>query len=195
MGYNPHMLLLLLGSLAFAETLLIDAKIPAALYIDGQAIVEFSYPGRAEFSVAAGEHKLVIMTNGNPTERLVKFTEVPTRLVIGRTGISLGAAKVNPTKSEPTDSVTAVELRSTSRLPLMVTIDNDQHLLAAGATTAIELTPGEHSLKVRNDSGTAIFATGTLNVHGGQPVILQLSEGRVPEVAGSGAVFVSRADD
>ena len=193
--YNLNMLVYLLCALAFGETLYIDAKIPAALYIDGQAFVEFSQPGRAEFAVAAGEHKLVIMTNGNPTERTVNFDTSATRLVIGRTGISVGEAAARPQPKEDAEGTTTVELRSTSRLPLLITLGDDRHMLAAGATKALSLNAGDHPIKVRNDAGTAIFATGTLRVHGTHEVVLQLSEGRVPEVSGDGAEFVSRADD
>ena len=114
LSYNRPMLLLLLSSLAFGDTLVIDAKIPAALYIDGSAVVEFSQPGRAEFHVSSGEHKLVVMTNGNPTERIVNFADQPTTLIIGRTGISLGASEVVADTVASPGAVSAVELRSTS---------------------------------------------------------------------------------
>ena len=189
--YNRHMLLLVLSSLAFGETLLVEAKIPTALYVDGQAFVEFSRPGRAEFEVAAGEHKLVIMTNGNPTERVVNIGPTPTRLVVGRTGISLGAAETMEPSTPEAGATTTVELRSTSRLPLLITVDDERYVLAPGATKSLTIANGDHAFKVRNDAGTAIFATGTLALKGTTDVIVQLSEGRVPEVAGDGAEFFS----
>jgi hypothetical protein len=178
-------------SLALSGQLLIDARVPSALYVDSQAYVQLSQPGLAEFTVSEGEHKLIILTNGNPTERVVTFTNEPVKLLIGRTGITIGSAEVKETPSADTKQVNQVELRSTSRLPLLITIGPDRYILAAGGTKVLTISSGEHPISIRNDNGTAIFATGTLILKGSDNIVLQLSEGRVPEVTGDGVEFLS----
>jgi hypothetical protein len=182
---------ILLSGLASGGELHIDARIPAAVYLDGQAFVELSQPGTAMFVVPDGEHKLVIMTNGNPTTRMITIGLEPAQLLVGRTGITVGMAEQRPAKKPASTAINEVEFRSTSKLPLMVYIDEDRHILAAGATKLLDLQAGEHSLSVRNDSGTAIFATGTLITDGVNRIIVQFSEGRVPEVSGEGAQYLS----
>ena len=184
------MVWILLSCLALSGELFIDARIPAAVYLDGQAFVELSQPGKAEFVVSEGDHKLVVMTNGNPTERMITIGKEPALLLVGRSGISIGEAEKPPQKKEETGLSNEVELRSTSKLPLMIYLGNDRHILAAGATKLLELLAGEHDLSIRNDAGTAIFASGTLITDGENRVIIQISEGRVPEVAGEGAEYL-----
>jgi hypothetical protein len=184
------MYLFLLSSLAFSGELHIDARIPTAVYIDGQAFVELSQPGTAQFDIANGEHKLVIMTNGNPSERMVTIGDTPAQLLVGRSGISIGEAEVVVRAQAETGLSSTLELRSTSKLPLMVYIGQEKHVLPAKATKVLEVKAGQHSISVRNDSGTAIFASGAIVTDGEHRVIMQLSEGRVPEISGEGSQYL-----
>jgi len=181
---------LLLSCLAHGGELLIDARIPAAVYLDGQSFVEMSQPGKAEFTVSNGEHKLIVMTNGNPTERIINISAEPTQLLVGKSGISVGIAEVLPTKDIETAASNEIEFRSTSKLPLMVRLGEDRHILPAGATKRLDVEAGEHAITIRNDSGTAIFASGVLITDGKNRIIVQVSEGRLPEVSGKGAEYL-----
>lgn len=178
------------SALAFGGELLIDARIPTAIYIDGQPFVQLSQPGKVEFDVADGEHKIVIMTNGYPNERTITIGKEPAHLLVGRSGISFGKAEVVVPTQSNTGLSSTIELRSTSRLPLMIYIGEEKHILAAKATKELEIAAGEHTISVRNDAGTAIFASGVIVTDGEHQVIVQLSEGRVPEVSGEGSQYL-----
>jgi hypothetical protein len=65
-----------------------------------------------------------------------------------------------------------------------VRVDGARHHLSGGDRITLTLAPGPHAMSVRSQDGTSVWAAGTLSVSGGAPVIVQIAEGRMPEVGG-----------
>lgn len=164
-------------------TLHVDAKIPAEILIDGAKIAQLWFPGQLDFEVSTGPHILRVYTNGNPVDHeLVIRPEETSRVVVGRTGITLDTLAAPA--SDP-DAPTPVEFRILG-IDAQIRLDDQRLMMASGERTTLELAPGEHRLSVRSRDGTIVWARGTLEVGLGERLIVQIAEGRLPELSGSG---------
>lgn len=168
-----------------AAPLVIDAKVPAEVMLGGVKLAQLYYPGEVTFQVTPGLHMVRIYTNGNPTDVPVDLTDgAGTRIVVGRTGISLAA--VDQPVAEATGPI-SVEFRFVGQGGAQLRVDKKPHAVQPGQDLTLALGAGVHPISVRSTDGTAIWATGTLEVAPGRPMVVQLSEGRMPEVSGAGA--------
>lgn len=173
--------------------LVFDAHLPAEVLVDGEPVAQLYRAARVRVEVPAGIHRVRVYTNGSPNDLEVVVPaggELP--VLVGRMGLSVDP-KSKPVGA-PTDVVAGdipVQVRMSDRTGARLLIDKKRYTVTAGKQLELQLPTGEHDLSVRSEDGTVVWATGTLKVDGPDPVIVQLSEGRLPEVSGRGA-FSSR---
>jgi hypothetical protein len=55
----------------------------------------------------------------------------------------------------------------------------------------LPLPVGEHPMSLRSSDGTSVFARGVLTVSGGKDLVVQVTEGLMPETSGEGISFSS----
>ena len=177
---------LLLASLQAAE-LQIDARMPAEIIANGKSLGQMLSNTKATISVNDHLSQLVVMTQGNPHTVDVDFTSGPVQLFIGKTGITAGPAPV--VLSEPAARA-VVEFRSASDLGILFIVDGKRHTLKAHDRFEMELPVGEHPFDLRNSDGTLIWSTGTIRLNGTGKLLMQLSDGRMPEFTGSGGEYL-----
>lgn len=171
---------------AEAATLTFDCKVPAEILVDGMKVGQLWFPGQATWRVAPGKHLVRVYVAGTPQDHPVELVARAGRtFLVGRTGTTVS----DTVAAAPASGPARVGLRVVGVQGAQVRIDGRREVLQAGAELALDLPPGPHALSVRSLDGTAVWSTGTLEVSGG-PVVVQFSEGRVPEVSG-GAVFHS----
>jgi hypothetical protein len=172
-------------SLAAAGQLVVDARVPTEVHVDGHPAVELFTAAVVNLELPPGKVNLTVYINGKPAKYAVDIPEKGSAtLLVGRTGVTTGTSAAAPAGTGPQ----GVEFRVSGASAVMVQVDNDRHKLSPGQSITVELTAGEHRLAVRDESGTTIWARGVLAV-GGNPLVVQVSEGRVPEIAGEGGIF------
>ena len=182
------MLTILLAATAFAGGLVVDAKIPVEIYVDRRPVAQTHRAARLELELPAGATTVTVVTAGTPELVDVDIPEEGhALLLVGKSGTTVGEHLLATPAEEATAS--AVEFRVAGTAEVLLQIDDTRHRLAPGETTFIELSQGSHPLTVRNGEGTVIWARGTLRVDGGTPAVVQVAEGRMPEVAGGGGSF------
>ncbi len=164
--------------------LAIDARLPAEVLVDGRPIAEIYVASRVEIEVPAGPHALKIYTNGTPEQLdVVVPSGEALRVVVGRTGLSVSAERPEPAGTAPV----AVQFRMTDPTGARVYLDERRLRLPSGGQLDLDLDPGDHRLALRSEDGTVVWASGTLFVEGPDPLVIQVSEGRMPEIVGQGA--------
>ncbi len=163
----------------------VDARVPVELLVDGHRLAELVLPAELRVEVPAGSRVLRAYINGTPQDMTI---DVPSEgemvVIIGRTGLTAGVAGV-AAPSAPVGPV-LVEIRVVGSEPIQVRVDRQKLQVGVGDTASVTLTPGAHEVSIRNSAGTVIWATGTLDVEGTAPMILQIAEGRAPEISGPG---------
>ena len=175
------MILILLSLFAFAEppvdegTLVLDARVPSEILVDGHVVAEVMVPGTLSLQVATGAHDLRVYNNGNP----IDFP-----IVIGRTGISTDGRTVS--RTEDADLNVPLQVRVTGYQSVQLRLNLERYEVTPGDNLPLTVPAGNHRIQVRSGDGTAIWASGTLNLTGPDEVVLQLTEGRLPEVSGQG---------
>lgn len=177
---------LLLGS-ALAAELVVDAQIPTELAVNGLPVAQIFVPSRISVDRPAGPAQVTLFVDGKPQFFSVEIkNDKPTWFVVGKTGITVSQPDaiigVGPAK---------VEFRVSGNGTVQLRLGDEQYRLMPGDTRTLELTPGEYPLTLRDSRGTAIWARGMLNVHPGGVMIVQLADGRLPEVVGSGGAFIA----
>ena len=174
---------LLLASLASAGELVVHAEVPVEVAVDGHTLAQIFRSGRVHLTVPDGERRVVLTVAGNPTVLRLQVSDgAATHVVVGRTGISTRTQATPDTDQGPA----VVEIRAVGREGLQFKIADQRFQLSPGDQHTLELPPGRHPVELRSGSGLAIFAAGVLDVQGGGPIVVQLSEGRAPEVVGAG---------
>jgi hypothetical protein len=166
-------------------TIVIDAKVPVEVKLDADAVGTLLVPSTLTLVTTPGAHTLKMWVHGTASDVPV---DVPPDgqvvVVVGSGGVTAGAppkvAGVGPVR---------VELRSLGREALAVVIAGTRVVVDAGQTVPVELPAGEHAVTLRNLDGTAMWADGTLVVGAGTLVVVQISDGRAPEVAGAGSAW------
>jgi len=174
------------ATVALAGELVVEAHQPAQLHVNGQPVAELYTASVLHLQLAAGDYAVTVMLNGKPESVDVAIpAEGGTTLVIGRSGITTGQIAA----AEPAaDGPAKVEIRVSGAAGVMVQVDEKRHRLGAGEVLTIDLDQGTHKLQIRDHAGTVVWARGTLEVAGAEMVV-QVAEGRMPEVAGTGGVF------
>jgi hypothetical protein len=127
-----------------------------------------------------------VYTNGTPADVEVDIPADGHLLVlVGRTGIVVQTTDVDESPPEDISSV-AVQLRVSGTEPVRMYIDLDRYTINAGAQLDLDLAPGKHKVSVRNGDGTVVWAHGFLTIEGADTIVIQIGEGRLPEVSGEG---------
>jgi len=190
------MLTLLLASIALAQpaaepagppgALTIDAKVPAEVRLDGHVLGQLFVPGRLEVEVTPGSHELSVVRDGKP-EQLALNVPVDGEMVvvIGKTGTTSTSA-TKATTPDPNAPV-ELEVRVSGNAPVQLRVGDQRFDLAPGRVMKLELPPGSHAYSFRNRNGTLVWARGTLVLESGA-VVLQLAEGRMPELSGDARI-------
>jgi len=175
---------LLLAPLAFAGTVVIDARVPVEVWIAGGLIGEIASPAELHVTVPAGDLELTLVVGGKPQIETVQVPESgKALLIVGRTGVTTGHIDAVAT-SEAASSM--VEFRSSAREDMILVVGKDRVTLSPGATRRIDLARGTTALSLRDSSGTVVWAHGTLDVKG-DGLVVQVADGRLPEISGAGA--------
>jgi hypothetical protein len=170
--------------------ILVDARVPAEIRVDGKPLVQLWIPGRLEFAAPVGDHTLTATVGGDPVEVPVTVPLGPEQravVVIGRTGTT---AHTEVT-AESTANPAQVEVRVAGPGSVQVRVDDRRWTLTSAKTLSLDLAAGGHPVTLRSQDGTVIWATGTLSIIGGDSVVVQVSEGRLPEVSGNGSYFAA----
>ena len=172
-------------------TIVFDARVPAEVLIDGTIQAQLFNPAELKVRAPVGLRQLVIMRNGTPEKLQVDVPAVGTALVlVGRNGTSTGHNESLSSDSEA-EALGPIEIRVLGNDPLQLRVADKRIRLFPGENVEVMLPAGVHELSLRNASGTAIFATGTLHVGAPHPSsIIQVAGGRMPETSG-GITFQS----
>jgi len=164
--------------------MVVEAHVPVELMVDGVKLAQLWYPGTARFDIVGGSHVVRVYVDGSPQDVNVDIHPGnETHVLVGRTGVSVTRSETQP--PGPVDAV-AVELRVVGGGAAQIRVDGERHRLSGGDRLTLTLQPGPHAMSVRSQDGTAIWAAGTLSLTGGTPVVVQIAEGRLPEVGGPG---------
>lgn len=162
----------------------VDCKVPAEILVDKVKLAQLHFPGKVEFPITAGHHDVRVYVAGNPTDLPIDARPGTTvQVLAGRTGVT--AETVQSAPAATTDLV-ELSVRVVGVPAVQIRLDDERRTIQAGPDTVLKLPAGSHRLSVRSADGTAIWSTGILEVHG--QAVLQLSEGRLPELSG-GATF------
>lgn len=180
--------ILMLLSAALAGDLVVDVKVPVNVSIDGQQAADVFQPGMLRLPVDDGPHKVTVVVAGKPSVFDVTIGPSPVVLLVGRSGTTVGAADAQPVPLA-TGADIPVRFRTTARDRLLVQIAGQRVVVAPGVGVTLPLGLGEHEMTVRSPDGTSIFARGMLVVGGSGELIVQLSEGKMPETSGPGLSF------
>lgn len=176
----------LLASAAMAGNLVVEAKVPVEVWVADRMIGELAQPAELHVDAEPGPTKVVLMVGGEPTTLEVDVpAEGSARVLVGRTGITTGQ-QAAPERGDA--AAHRVEFRSSASEALVLVVADDRHTLSPRETLALDLPPGKHPLSLRNQNGTVVWAHGTLIVDGAG-LVVQLADGRMPEIAGSGGSF------
>jgi len=190
------MWILLFAQFALAGTVVIDARVPVEVWIDGALIGELAAPAQLYVEAPTGAVAVTLLIGGQPQKETVQVPEVGKALVIvGRTGVTTGtiepevaAAAAGGAAAAPDPSATSslVEFRSAAREDVLLVVGKERVTLAPGTTRKFDLTHGTTQLSLRDSSGTVVWAHGTLDVVG-DGLIVQVADGRLPEISGAGS--------
>ena len=181
------MLWILLALSASAGNLVVDARVPAEVWLSTEMVGKVFRPAELHFEAEAGPTELTIFVDGEPHRVEVEVSETgETRVLVGRTGITTSGPAAGPTPAA--EGPLSVDFRVTGREDLVLTVGRDRYRVSPGKTLTLEVASGSHPMTLRSDDGTLLFARGTLEVVS-EGVVVQLSDGRLPEVIGSGGSF------
>jgi hypothetical protein len=162
----------------------VDVLLPAEILFDGVKLGQLWIPGKTTFELPTGPHLLRVYTQGNPQDlRITLAADMDLRVVVGRNGVTAEQLARTDDKA----AIVPVDFRVLGTRGASIRMNGTQHAIEPGGQLALELADGSHSLSVRSSDGTVIWATGQLTVHGGAPVVVQIAEGRMPEVSGAGS--------
>jgi hypothetical protein len=167
-------------------TIVFDTRLPAEVRIDGMVVAQL-YTG-AQLSVKApvGPHELVILTNGTPRTGKV---DVPATgkatVMVGRTGLTTGQSASEP----DADGTATLQFRVVGSRGVLVQLGDDRFRIDSNSQKGIVMPIGSYDMRVRSADGTVVWANGRLELSRAVPVVVQLAEGRLPEVSGPGSSF------
>lgn len=180
------------GPAAQSGRLVFDSRLPAEVMVDGKTVAKLFRDGVLTVEVPAGVRALRVYTNGSPEDlEVVVPVGGELAVLVGRMGLSVDPRATQAVATEVAMSDVSVQVRMAGPIGARLMLGNERYEVGAGSQVELSLPTGDHALSVRNENGTVVWATGTLKVQGPDPVVVQLSEGRLPEVSGRGA-FASR---
>jgi hypothetical protein len=187
------MTLLLVAALsslpAVAGELVVDVKVPARVAVDGEVVADVYQDGVLRVPWADGAHQVTVTVAGSPQRLDVTAAAEPVVLLVGRTGISIGAV-ANPAAPPVADAVASdVRFRTIGTERLLVQIDAQRVAVSPGKGILLPLQVGDHPISVRSGDGTSVYARGVLTITGGADNVVQVTEGALPETSGAGVHF------
>lgn len=167
-----------------AAHLVVDAKVPVEILLGGHKLGELFYPSKAQFDLVAPITTTArLYTSGVPTDVPVDLKAGETlRILVGKTGVTADKDTSHPDSAQ---GPFPLELRLVGGGGAMVRIDDKRHVLGSSGRLQTELPAGRHTLSVRSEDGTVIWAAGDLLIDG--PLVMQITEGRLPELSGQGS--------
>lgn len=181
-------MLMFLCASALAGTVHVDVRVPVEVILDGEIVAQVFRTARLDVDAEPGEHELVLVQNGVPRGYPIEVpNEGRVMVMVGRSGVTTGQELVPEVLL---DEVT-VEFRTSDKQRVILVLDDQRIRLEPGRPTSLPLARGEHKVSVRSGDGTIVFANGTLDVNGRGELMVQVSEGRAPEVAGPGGSFIA----
>lgn len=179
------MVVMSLIATALAGELVVDARVPVEIEVQHQKIAVLYEPGIVRFVRDPGPLSLVVLTDGNPTAVDVTIPkEGAAVLLVGRSGIT---SSLDQPLAIP--GPTSIELRNGGARAVQIRLDGKAYTVEPSRPQVVALPTGSYRFEVRDPSGTALWAHGRLQVAGGS-VVVQASEGVMPEVAGERARFL-----
>ncbi|MCB9673591.1 MAG: hypothetical protein H6737_00660 [Alphaproteobacteria bacterium] len=163
-----------------------DSRLPAEIQVDNNTVAQLFAPGRLIINATVGPHELQVLTNGTPRTGRV---EVPhtgaATVVIGRTGLTTGRTE----DEDDADGAAKVEFRVAGDQDVLVQLADDRYRIDAHGQKGVVVPVGSYRMSVRSGNGTVVWASGRLELHQATDVVIQLAEGRMPEVSGGGSSF------
>lgn len=166
-----------------------DSRLPAEIQVDGTTLAQLYQPGTLATRMPVGSHEVVVLTNGRARPLTVDVSSTATAVVlVGRNGLT-ASARLEPLPEE--GGVAPVELRVLGEEEVLVTVDDRRYRMRPGTTRTLTVPVGRHAMSIRSASGTVLWARGHLELSHTTPAIIQITEGRMPEVSGTGATFVA----
>lgn len=175
-------------AVAVAGEIVFDAQVPVEIRQGPQTIARLFFPGELRMPAPAGPQEFTLMIDGNA--QTVTF-DVPAEgaavVVVGRTSVTTGQR--TPESAPPP----SFELRAAGSTPLLVILDGQRIAMRPGESKIVANAKAVHDIGVRDAAGTTVWAHGTLVVAGVGPHVVQVSEGRLPVVSGSGGRFDATA--
>ena len=165
----------------------IDANQAAEILVDGTVIGQLHQASELRVMLEAGKHDLRVYTNGTPEDMEVLVPANSHLLVmVGRSGTVVQSIDTENTPVDAEVTSVAVQLRVSGSEPVRFYIERKRYSLSAGEQLDLTLAHGKHKVSARNEDGTLVWAHGLLTVAGSETIIIQLTEGRMPEVSGQG---------
>lgn len=167
-------------------TVLFDVRIPAEVRLDGVVLAQLFTPGRLIVDTALGTREVMVVTNGIPrTLAIDVLGDGRTVVLVGRNGL---------TSSRMADEAEAegevpMQLRVAGDQDVLVTFGDERYHVDAYGSRDLTLPVGTHDMTVRSGDGLVLWARGHVTLERSELTIVQLSEGRLPEISGSGARF------
>jgi len=169
--------------LADMGRLVIESRVPTEVLVDGHKMMQLFTSGTSMFDVRPGKRRVRVYTNGNPQDLVVEIMPTgETILIVGRTGITTGQRTA---AENPTDAVAKISFRAAGDIASQIRLGKERFTVQPDTIYPLELAAGRHDISVRSADGTAIWASGVLTLDGGK-VVVQVAEGRLPEVTGDG---------
>ena len=167
-------------------TITFDSRLPAEVRIDGLVVAQLYTGAQLSVKATVGTHELLIITNGTPrTGRVDVPATGRATVMVGRTGLTTGR-----TDAETDASGTAtLQFRVVGSQGVIVQLDGDRYRVDANSHKGVVVPVGAYDLRVRSADGTVVWANGRLELDRAAPVVVQLAEGRLPEVSGPGSSF------
>jgi len=164
-------------------TLVVDSHLPAEVLIDGKTIGQLFQDATLRVEVPSGLRMLRVYTNGQPQDLSITMpADGEIHLLIGRTGVTVDQQSALSDDDEQV--MVPIQIRVAGSVGVQLVVERERYALKAGEQRSLEWASGDHQVSVRSHDGTVVWARGTLTVSGKDLVLVQLSEGRLPEVSG-----------
>ncbi|MCA9567553.1 MAG: hypothetical protein KC656_06910 [Myxococcales bacterium] len=166
-----------------------DSRLPAEIQLDGHTLAQLYQQGTLRTRAPTGTHEVVVLTNGRARSLTLDVSRTATAVVfIGRNGLT-ASTRLEPLPEEAGEA--PVELRVLGHEEVLVTLGDRRFRMLPGSTKALSVPLGRHEMSVKSASGTVLWAKGHLELTRTTPAVIQITEGRMPEVSGAGTTFVA----
>lgn len=171
---------------AATGTVLFDARMPVEVQLDGEIIGQLFTASRLSVDTSVGTREVTVVTNGQARVLAIDVsTSHKTVVLIGRNGLTSS----NVAHTEDLTGDAPIELRAAGNQDVLVTIGDQRWHVDADGSMVVMVPVGQHAMTVRSGDGHVLWARGRIDLTRAAEVIVQLSEGRLPEVSGTGAAF------